>query len=118
MTLAIPLEIGREALAGSRGPRASATVPVTVYGTLRCGRTLRIRRHLGNAGIDHRFINLDLHRGTLRQIREFVGEVFATPVILLDGEWLIAPTADVLQEALRRHGMDVGRDGRHPRDLR
>ncbi|MBN9151171.1 MAG: hypothetical protein KF739_01035 [Cryobacterium sp.] len=109
MTLAIPVDVGLFAQSVSRVRTASATVPVTVYGTVRCIRTHRIRHNLDRAGIHYHYVDLDLNRNSRRELRMLAGDHFATPVIRLDHDWLIAPTISELQSALKKHPLDTTR---------
>lgn len=87
-------------------PRSGEAITmVTVYGTVRCGRTFQIRRALRQTGVGFRYIDLDLHRAARRHLQQCAGPDFATPVIHLDEEWLIAPTVLELRDALTRHGL-------------
>ncbi len=105
MTLALPLEADLFLPFVPDAPAAKSTVIVTVYGSVRCGHTRRIRHALTQAGIRYHFVNFDLHRETRRKLHLLTGDNFATPVVHLDGDWLLAPSIAELQSALQRHGM-------------
>lgn len=86
-----------------RGSRA--VVPVTIYGNRWCGVSQRIRRALDRAGIAYQYVDLDLHPDVERRLRMIAGPAFDTPVVYVDGDWLMAPTLRELDYVLESHGV-------------
>ena len=88
-----------------RGLRqANTIVPITVYGSIFCAHTFRIRRELHSQGVIHHYVDLILYRDTRRHLAHVKGP-FSTPVVRIEQEWLQTPTLEELQTALERHGL-------------
>ena len=90
-------------LLGAR-PRVS-TVPIAVYGNRWCGLTQMVRRLLDRAGIEYAWVDLDLHPEAERKLAWLAGGDLHTPVVYVDGEWLMEPSTRQVQLALARHGV-------------
>lgn len=87
-------------------PRPSATtVPIAIYGNRWCGITQRIRRTLDRAGIAYQYVDLDLYPDAERKLRTVAGPSLSTPVVYVDGDWLMAPTMRQLEYTLEHHGV-------------
>jgi len=105
MTMTMPMRtsIFPGATTARRG--SAATVPIAIYGNRWCGISQRIRRALDRAGIAYQYVDLDLHPDAERKLRMAAGPALNTPVVYVDGDWLMAPTLRELEETLRRHGV-------------
>ncbi len=91
----------------SPGPTRSAapTVPIAVYGNRWCGISQMIRRALERAGIEYAYVDLDLHPDAERKLQYLAGGDLHTPVVYIDGEWLMEPSLRQVQHTLARHGV-------------
>lgn len=87
--------------AGSAGTEGSS-VPIAVYGNRWCGLTQLVARTLRRAGIDFDYVDLDEHPGVERRLRALMGGRLRTPVVYVDGQWLVAPSPAQLQTAVSR----------------
>ncbi|WP_210479419.1 glutaredoxin family protein [Naasia sp. SYSU D00948] len=85
--------------------RAAPAVPIAVYGNRWCGISQMIRRALERAGIDYAYVDLDLHPDAERKLSYLAGGDLHTPVVYIDGEWLMEPSLRQVQQALARHGV-------------
>ncbi len=99
MTILNPLSPTR-----TRARATRTTVPVAIYGNSWCGITQLIRRGLDRAGIDYRYVDLDLYPDAERKLRALARGRLHTPVVYVDGEWMMAPSLREVQYALARHG--------------
>jgi mycoredoxin len=90
-------------LLGTRPP--VATVPIAVYGHRWCGITQTARRLLDRAGVEFAWVDLDLHPDAERKLSWLAGGSLRTPVVYVDGEWLMEPSMQQLRLALARHGV-------------
>lgn len=80
-------------------------VPVAIYGNRWCGITQLIRRALDRAGIGYDYVDLDDHPAVHARLEQLTGGRLRTPVVHIDGEWLIEPTLRQVQAVLARHGV-------------
>lgn len=105
MTMTMPMQTS--IFPGAAAPRRgrAATVPIAIYGNRWCGISQRIRRALDRAGIPYQYVDLDLHPDAERKLRMVAGPALNTPVVYVDGDWLMAPTLRQLEDTLRRHGV-------------
>ena len=88
-------------------PAAVRSVPIAVYGNRWCGISQMIRRSLERAGIDYAYVDLDLHPDAEDKLRLASGGDLRTPVLFVDGEWLMEPSMRQVQQALARHGVRI-----------
>lgn len=79
-------------------------VPVAVYGNRWCGESQMARRALQRAGVPYVYVDLDDHPDAERKLRWLAGGLLHTPVIYVDGEWMMEPSMHELQSTLSRHG--------------
>ncbi len=86
-------------------PEPRVTVPVAIYGTRWCGLTQAIRRGLARAGIAYEYVDLDLHPDAERKLQLLAGGRLRTPVVYVDGDWLMAPTFAEVRRMLAMHGV-------------
>ncbi len=87
--------------------RPAVQVPVAIYGNRWCGITQMIRRGLDRAGVDYQYVDLDLHPEVDRKLRMLARGALRTPVVYIDGEWLMAPSLAEVRYVLARHGAAV-----------
>jgi mycoredoxin len=80
------------------------TVPVAVYGNRWCGISQMIRRALEHAGIEYAYVDLDEHPDAEWKLQRLAGGRLRTPVVYVDGEWLMEPSMAEVRSALYRHG--------------
>lgn len=85
-------------------PRMRA-VPVAIYGNRWCGITQLIRRALDRAAIDYDYVDLDEHPSVHARLEALTGGRLRTPVVHIDGEWLMEPSLRQVQGVLARHGV-------------
>jgi len=88
-------------------PTRTLAVPVAVYGNRWCGITQQVRRLLDRAGVDYAWVDLDQHPEAERKLAWAAGGFLHTPVVYVDGEWLMEPSVRELQLALARHGVTL-----------
>lgn len=91
-------------------PRAAhwmRAVPVAIYGHRWCGITQLIRRALNRAGIDYDYVDLDEHPAVHARLQALSGGQLRTPVVHVDGEWLMGPSLRQVQAVLARHGVQM-----------
>jgi mycoredoxin len=85
--------------------RGTATeIPVAVYGNRWCGESQMARRALQRAAIPYAYVDLDDHPEARQKLQWLAGGLLHTPVIYVDGEWLMEPSMGELRSALMRHG--------------
>ncbi|WP_022881634.1 glutaredoxin family protein [Gryllotalpicola ginsengisoli] len=84
--------------------RSVRTVPVAIYGNRWCGITQMIRRALDRAGVDYEYVDLDAHPEIDHKLRMLAAGGLRTPVVYVDGEWLMEPSLRQVEAALARHG--------------
>ncbi len=89
---------------GRTARRARPAVPVVIYGNRWCGLTQMLRRGLDRAGVDYQYVDLDLHPEVEQTLRGLARGRLRTPVVYVDGEWMIAPGPREVQYTLARHG--------------
>jgi mycoredoxin len=89
----------------TRPARRSLTVPVVIYGNRWCGITQLIRRALDRAGIDYDYVDLDEHPAVHARLEELTRGRLRTPVVHVDGEWLMEPSLRQVEIVLARHGV-------------
>ncbi|WP_434969665.1 glutaredoxin family protein [Microbacterium sp. bgisy207] len=87
-----------------RAPR-TRTVPVAIYGNRWCGITQLIRRALDRAGVGYDYVDLDDHPSVQARLEALTGGRLRTPVVHIDGEWLMEPSLRQVQAVLARHGV-------------
>ncbi len=85
--------------------RAASAIPIAIYGNRWCGISQRIRRALERAGVEYAYVDLDLHPDAERKLRYLAGGDLHTPVVYIDGEWLMEPSLREVQHTLARHGV-------------
>ncbi|MDO9063126.1 MAG: glutaredoxin family protein [Microbacterium sp.] len=83
----------------------SRTIPVAIYGNRWCGITQLIRRALDRAGIDYDYVDLDEHPAVHARLEALTRGQLRTPVVYVDGEWLMEPSLRQVEAALSRHGV-------------
>lgn len=105
MTMTMPMRTS--ILPGTTTARRTSrsTVPIAIYGNRWCGMSQRIRRALDRAGIGYQYVDLDLHPDAERKLRMVAGSALITPVVYVDGDWLMAPTMRQLEDVMERHGV-------------
>ncbi len=94
-------------LATYGAPRSASSIPIAVYGNRWCGISQRIRRALERAGVEYAYVDLDLHPDAERKLRYLGGGDLHTPVVYIDGQWLMEPSLREVQHALARHGVRI-----------
>lgn len=92
---------------GTRPMLSNPVVPVAIYGNRWCGITQLIRRTLDRAGIRYDYVDLDDHPAIHARLEQLTGGRLRTPVVHIDGEWLMEPTLRQVQTVLARHGVWV-----------
>ncbi len=87
-------------------PRAiPRTGRVAIYGNRWCGITQLIRRALDRAGIPYDYVDLDENPAVRTRLQALTGGRLRTPVVHIDGEWLMEPSLRQVQAVLARHGV-------------
>ena len=81
------------------------TVPVAIYGNRWCGITQLIRRALDRADIGYDYVDLDDHPSVRARLEALTRGRLRTPVVHIDGEWLMEPSLRQVQTVLARHGV-------------
>ncbi len=81
------------------------TVPVAIYGNRWCGITQLVRRALDRAGIDYDYVDLDEYPSVQARLTALTGGRLRTPVVYIDGEWLMEPNLPEVRAVLARHGV-------------
>ncbi|AZH80437.1 NrdH-redoxin [Microbacterium sp. Y-01] len=81
------------------------TVPVAIYGNRWCGITQLIRRALDRAGIGYDYVDLDEHPSVHSRLEALTRGRLRTPIVHIDGEWLMEPSLRQVQAVLARHGV-------------
>lgn len=81
------------------------TVPVAIYGNRWCGITQLIRRALDRAGIGYDYVDLDEYPSVHARLEALTGGLLRTPVVHIDGEWLMEPSLRQVQTVLASHGV-------------
>jgi len=104
MTILDAVRVPSPSWAAPQRAAAPVQVPVAIYGNRWCGVTQLVRRALDRAGIDYEYVDLDLFPDAERKLRMLAGGRLRTPVVYVGGEWFMAPTLDVVRDALIRHG--------------
>jgi len=84
---------------------AARTVPVAIYGNRWCGITQLTRRALDRAGVDYDYVDLDDHPSVQARLQSLTRGLLRTPVVYIDGDWLMAPSLREVQAVLARHGV-------------
>lgn len=69
------------------GPRG-----VVIYGNRWCGLTQMAARALSRSGVPYDYVDLDEHPEVARKLRMMAGPGYRTPIVYVDGQWLVAPT--------------------------
>lgn len=92
---------------GVRMPAAPVRpqIPIAIYGNAWCGETQLIRRALNRAGIEYAYVDLDLHPDVHRRLQALAGGRLRTPVVHIDGEWLMEPTLREVDAVLASRGV-------------
>jgi mycoredoxin len=80
-------------------------MPVLIYGNRWCGITQLIRRALDRGGIDYDYVDLDDRPDARARLERLTGGRLRTPVVHIDGEWLMEPSLREVQTVLARHGV-------------
>jgi mycoredoxin len=83
----------------------ASRVPVAIYGNRWCGITQLLRRALDRAGIEYDYVDLDEYPATHARLDALTGGRLRTPVVHIDGEWLMEPSLRQVQAILARHGL-------------
>jgi len=90
---------------GSVSATRGGSTPVVVYGNRWCGLTQMVVRALARAGVDYEYVDLDDHPAIERRLWSAAGGRLRTPVVYVDGQWLVAPSIARLRSALTRTGV-------------
>lgn len=90
---------------GTRAMPRTRAVPVAIYGNRWCGISQLIRRALERAGIAYDYVDLDDHPLVRARLDALTGGRLRTPVVHIDGEWLMEPSLRQVQAVLARHGI-------------
>lgn len=92
---------------GVRTPTAAVRpqIAIAIYGNAWCGETQLIRRALDRAGIEYAYVDLDVHPDAHRKLQALAGGRLRTPVVHIDGEWLMEPTLREVDAVLASRGV-------------
>ena len=107
MTITMPLHASLFSAALPHRRVTTATVPVTIYDNHWRRTTQRIGRVLDRAGVVYQYVDLHLRPDAEHELRIVAGPEINTPIVYVDGDWLISPTLGQVEEALERHGVTV-----------
>jgi len=84
--------------------RSDPSIPqhsnVIVYGTSWCGMSQIVRRYLDRTHIDYEYIDLDNNPGAISSLKWVTGGYARHPTVVIDGQVLIEPTIDELENTL------------------
>lgn len=78
---------------------------VVIYGNRWCGLTQMAARTLSRAGVAYEYVDLDEHPAIERRLRQLAGGRLRTPVVYVDGRWLVAPSPAQLRAAMTATGV-------------
>ncbi len=87
-----------------RARPARATAQVAIYGNRWCGLTQMIRRYLDRNGIGYEYVDLDANPAAEARLQQLTRGRLHTPVVYIDGEWLMEPSVRDVESVLLRHG--------------
>jgi len=90
-----------------RVTRRPVEVPVAIYGNRWCGITQLIRRALDRAGVPYQYVDLDEHPSAHAKLEALARGRLRTPVVYIDGEWLMEPSLAEVRAVLARHGVPL-----------
>lgn len=83
---------------------------IIVYGTLWCAATQRVRRYLDRQHLTYTFHNIDKDDGAANQVRWWTGGYASHPTLQIQGDILIEPTTEELEQMLARKGLITGQN--------
>ena len=78
---------------------------ITVYGADWCGYTIAARELLDAEGVPYRYVNVEQDPDASEWVKAQNGGQEIKPTLLIDGDVLSAPEADVLDRELRQRGL-------------
>ncbi|MDQ4143068.1 MAG: glutaredoxin family protein [Actinomycetota bacterium] len=64
---------------------------ITVYTSQSCGPCRRLKRHLGEAGVSFREVDIDREPGVARRIEQSTGGFRIVPTVEIGGRLLVNP---------------------------
>lgn len=77
---------------------------VVVYGTNWCGMTQLVRRYLDRMEIPYRYLDIEDDPDAERQLRWITGGYRNHPTVVINGQALIEPDIDEIEDTLTRNG--------------
>ena len=82
---------------------AQSSDELVVYGADWCHVTQETLAFLDDLGVDYEYVNIEQDPDASAWVKEQNGGMEVKPTLKLGDDVLTAPSADVLEEALRRH---------------
>ena len=82
---------------------ATSPEQLTVYGADWCHVTQETRQFLDDLGVDYEYVNVEQDPDASAWVKEQNDGMEIKPTLKLGDDVLTAPSADVLEEALRKH---------------
>jgi len=81
---------------------------ITIYGTLWCAATQRVRRYLDRQHLTYVFNDIDKDDEAANQVRWWTGGYASHPTLQIQGDILIEPSAEELEQVLIKKGLISG----------
>jgi mycoredoxin len=75
---------------------------IVIYGNRWCGITQMLRRALERSGIGYEYVDLDERPDVYARLDRLAAGRLHTPVVYVDGEWLMEPSVGDVDAVLRR----------------
>lgn len=75
---------------------------IVIYGNRWCGITQMLRRALDRSGIGYEYVDLDERPDVYARLDRLAAGRLHTPVVYVDGEWLMEPSLRDVEAVLRR----------------
>ena len=75
---------------------------IVIYGNRWCGITQLLRRALDRSGIGYEYVDLDERPDVYARLDRLAAGRLHTPVVYVDGEWLMEPSLREVEAVLRR----------------
>jgi mycoredoxin len=76
---------------------------VVVFGTSWCGMTQLVRRFLDSRDISYKYLDIEEDDGAENQLRWVTGGFTSHPTVIINGQVLIEPEIDELEDALEKN---------------
>lgn len=77
---------------------------IVVYGTSWCGMSQMIRRYFEKKDISYQYFDLEDDTDAIDKLRWITGGYAHHPTVIIDGQALIEPSMEELEEVMERNG--------------